>query len=380
MNDRSMQFRVGVMALLTLAIAAVLVVLFAQPQNLLQDHITVYVEAPQAPGVTRNTPVRKNGILVGRVRDVQLTDTGARVTLSIMSRFRTKLRRNEMCQIGGGSLLGDSELSFVRDTKLAAADVPIETGDVLRGSVRPDPLGVLSKFDGPLSEAVNAITSASQQVATMANRIGAFVDGNQQPVQHVVSRSTQTMARIESTAAKLEQLVGDPELNQALKTSLAEVPLLMREARAAAQQLRHTMDSAGESFTNLRQFTGPLADNGQGLYDRYEKLIDTLQESAEGAQSFTRRAESFIEDLSLFSQALNNRRSTVGKLINDSELYDNLVQATDNVNRVLVELRPVLYNARLFTDRIARHPESLGVRGAIDTSSGSRPVRPVYPR
>jgi phospholipid/cholesterol/gamma-HCH transport system substrate-binding protein len=90
--------------------------------------------------------------------------------------------------------------------------------------------------------------------------------------------------------------------------------------------------------------------------------------------------EELVENLLLFSQTLNNRQGTLGKLLNESQLYDNLNAALDNVNRLTVELRPVLYNARLFTDKIARHPESLGVRGAIEGGgSGAKPVRPVYP-
>jgi phospholipid/cholesterol/gamma-HCH transport system substrate-binding protein len=37
-----------------------------------------------------------------------------------------------------------------------------------------------------------------------------------------------------------------------------------------------------------------------------------------------------------------------------------------NVNHLTLELRPIVDDVRVFTDKIARHPEQLGVRGALD--------------
>jgi hypothetical protein len=40
------------------------------------------------------------------------------------------------------------------------------------------------------------------------------------------------------------------------------------------------------------------------------------------------------------------------------------------VNRLTKELRPIVDDVRVFTDKIARHPEQLGVRGALDRRPG----------
>ena len=70
-----MQFRVGVMILATILIAAILVLLFMGSSPLLHGTYTIYIKFNDAPGVTRDTPVRKAGIRIGRVRDVQLPTT-----------------------------------------------------------------------------------------------------------------------------------------------------------------------------------------------------------------------------------------------------------------------------------------------------------------
>jgi phospholipid/cholesterol/gamma-HCH transport system substrate-binding protein len=123
----------------------------------------------------------------------------------------------------------------------------------------------------------------------------------------------------------------------------------------------------------VQKVADPLADNGRGLVEKADELFKKLGRSAD-------RMEELVENLLLFSQALNRSDGTLGKLINDPRLYNNLTDATDQVNRLAIELRPVLYNARLFTDQLARNPEKLGVRGALERgSSGDKPVRGVCP-
>ncbi len=67
MDERVMQFRVGVMFLATLIIAAILLVMFGKLPSLTGRHYTIQIRFRYAPGVTSDTPVRKSGVLIGRV-------------------------------------------------------------------------------------------------------------------------------------------------------------------------------------------------------------------------------------------------------------------------------------------------------------------------
>ena len=74
MDERTMQLRVGWMVLATLLIGLILVFMFGELPNLFRPKYTIHVWLRQAPCVTNNTPVRKAGILIGRVTKVQLAD------------------------------------------------------------------------------------------------------------------------------------------------------------------------------------------------------------------------------------------------------------------------------------------------------------------
>ncbi len=56
--------------------------------------------------------------------------------------------------------------------------------------------------------------------------------------------------------------------------------------------------------------------------------------------------------------------------MNNSELYDSLTAAVGNIEKLTRDLKPIVNDVRVFADKVARHPENLGVRGAIMGSSG----------
>ena len=59
---------------------------------------------------------------------------------------------------------------------------------------------------------------------------------------------------------------------------------------------------------------------------------------------------------------------------NDPELYNNLNDAACMLTRLMPRVDRILRDVEVFADKIARHPESLGVGGAINPSSGLKTV------
>jgi phospholipid/cholesterol/gamma-HCH transport system substrate-binding protein len=121
MDPKLLQFRVGVMVLASVALLVVLILLFSDISQIWQPTYEINVRLSDATGVQRGTPVRKSGILIGRVSQVQLAERGAMVTLRIDR--NVTIGRNEVCLLRN-SLFGDAELIFVREDS-----VPVTAGE-----------------------------------------------------------------------------------------------------------------------------------------------------------------------------------------------------------------------------------------------------------
>ena len=72
MDENRLRFGVGVLVVAALGIAVILTFFFGAYPNLFAKRYRVSVRFPAAPGVSNETPVLKNGVQIGRVRDIKL--------------------------------------------------------------------------------------------------------------------------------------------------------------------------------------------------------------------------------------------------------------------------------------------------------------------
>ena len=106
----------------------------------------------------------------------------------------------------------------------------------------------------------------------------------------------------------------------------------------------------------------PLLDGPFALGERGEEFVNRIDRA-------TSKLDVLLDDLSGFTRGLSGSQGTLGQLVNDPELYNNLNSAIRNVNQLTKDLKPILNDARVFTDKIARDPGSLGVRGALERNN-----------
>ena len=131
-----MEFRVGTMvvgAVLALVIMMAIFGVFSFP---FQRTYTIYVTFPSAPGLSAGAPVRKSGVRIGEVSDVDLTADGhVRAALKINSRY--PLYDNEVCRLQQ-SLLGDTWLEF----EPARTESSGRSGGALQSGATAQPAGL----------------------------------------------------------------------------------------------------------------------------------------------------------------------------------------------------------------------------------------------
>ena len=113
MNERVMQFRVGLVVLATVLIGAILVLSFMGSAPLFPGKYTIYIKFNEAPGVTRDTPVLKSGIRIGQVHNVQFGDNDEGVIVTADIDHDRRVYQDEDCLAVSSLLLGDTSLEFV---------------------------------------------------------------------------------------------------------------------------------------------------------------------------------------------------------------------------------------------------------------------------
>lgn len=364
MDERVMQFRVGVMVVAVAALAFILAILFDKWSFLGGPTYTVNITFARAPGVARDTPVRKNGILIGRVDEIVLRDDDVVVVTRIDSEINgreVRLRKNEICQISG-SLLGDKSLEFVPGGDTPGADEPLQDGDTVAGMVAADPLETIANLEGRLDATIAAVGDTSLEIGQLARRINVLLDSNGDSFNRMIGKAETTLDNLNVAVQKADGLLGDPETQANLKQVAADLPAAVADFRETVAGLKGTFASVERNMKNFEGLTKPLGKRG-------EKLVTNI----EGA---TARLDELLEQLVVLTEKVNDPNNSAVRLLNDPDLYDDVIETVRNLKTLTRRLEPILENAAVFTDKIARNPSSLIRRGSGLKNTGLRPVAP----
>jgi len=356
MDERIMQFRVGVIVFATLIITVILVLLFGEMPSTPYGSYTIYVRFSQAPGVTKDTPIRKSGVLIGRVSEVELLDEGGVLVTARIDK-RRRLFQNEFCRINS-SLLGDAALQVFLDSDTLGP--PLGDGATVRGVSAPDPIASLAVMQSNVTDALNAVSQTSVDIRRVAQQVGGILEKNDARISSILQQMDESLTLMKTTMTNANvaigsanEILGDESIRQQLKRSVESLPTLLSDTNDAVKQMKQTIVRVDENLENITGFTGELRERGPGIIRQLDHTIENVDTL-----------------ITQFGQRLNNPEGTLGQLLNNRELYDNVSHAAGRIEELTQELRPILRDARVFTDKIARHPETLGVRGALERKPG----------
>jgi len=179
-------------------------------------------------------------------------------------------------------------------------------------------------------------------------------------VDAIVEKTFETADAIKNLAETANSMLGDPELREQLKSSFAQLPQLMQETRQTIGRMNQTMTLVDRNLVNVEEFTSILGKQGGETILRLNESVSKL--------------DRLMNEALVFSESLNKSQGTIGQLVNNPELYHSMNRAAKNVEELTQQLRPIISDARVFSDKIARHPELLGVRGAIKPEEGTKGI------
>lgn len=368
MSDRQLQFRMGLFVIVAFGLIALMVFQFGELTSLWQKSYQLAVHFESATGVHAGSPVKMSGLTIGEVREVALDESrgGVGVILDIQERY---LLRADAKAILATSLLGDSVIEFTPGTKSQR----LEPGTLLEGQMPLDPLSIVSRLDSKLTVSMASFEQTSTEWRKVAENINGLVDTNRGNLNEVVERAatalhefTITMQEAKQTLQSTNKVFADPQTQESLRQTLAALPKLANETQQTIVLARRTLESAQKNFDNLQDVTDPLAKSAGALMAKLNRSLTNL--------------DTLSVELAELSKLAASEDGSLRKIATDPELYRNLNRSAESLSILLNNLEPVVRDVHIFTDKVARHPELLGVSGAIRGSSGIKEPNESEPR
>lgn len=285
-----------------LAIVAIILLIFGysflKGKNLLDNSRIFYAIYSDVEGLTASSPVTINGLQVGHVTTIQFTpDNSGLLVVEFVVEKEFPISEKSIAKVYGGGLIGGKSLAIIPeygDKNLA------ESGDTLNSQIEEGLLELVNERLTPLQEKVEqAIVSADSLITNLNNVL-----------------NPETRNNIKNTFEDLSLTIAS------LKNSAQSINGVMTEN---SPKLDRTFSNLDEMSANLSSFSDTLAQ------------IDLNQ--------MVNDMEKVVSDLENVSDKINNGDGTIGKLMNDPAIYNNLENATNQLEELLqdIKLNPKRY-------------------------------------
>lgn len=250
--------------------------------NLFQPTNYYYIAFKNVKDVTVSSPVYVEGFKVGLVRDIVYDyNTVDKITVEVSLDKDMRLTKGSYITIVNNFLSGaELHIHLNKYTKEY-----LKPGATLEGRMSDDMMQSIQEKILP-------------QVEVMLPKIDSILGGLQTLVNHPAL--AQSLDHIEQTTGNLE--TSTRQLNQMLSK---DVPGIM-------QNLQTMTANFSEVSTNLKSLD----------------LASTVQS-----------INATLDNLKLTTDKLNSKDNSIGLLLNDKTLYDNLNSTTENASKLLLDLR-----------------------------------------
>jgi phospholipid/cholesterol/gamma-HCH transport system substrate-binding protein len=409
MNEQAIRFRLGIFVLSAFILLAVLILLFGGWSRFFQRYNRYTVVFNNAAGVGPGTPVRRSGVTIGEVETVELDNETGQVRVGIKVASEYMVRKSDQAVISRGLLSGDTSINFVpRPAEGPAKDnTPVPPGTTLQGSELPEAGNVvqqgadllpitrdtleqarqlfkgLNKTMPLLEQTVNdyrdlakstrdtlpelrrtndEVQLTARNWSKLGERLDVLVQTNAEKFNKAVDQLNDTLRRLNAVFSEENQ----KNLNETLKhvregsTHLDSITRntedLLRESRKTVAQVNSSVARADEVLANMQQATKPLAE-------RTPRIMRNLDETSEKLNGLTGELRDFFH-------AVSRTDGTVQRLLSDPSLFNHLNEAACMVTRSLPRMDRILADLEVFADKLARHPEAIGLGGVVHPSSG----------
>ncbi|HTU90869.1 MAG TPA: MlaD family protein [Gemmataceae bacterium] len=440
MNDRRMRWGIGLFVLAALVLLAGLIVMFGSLPTYFKRSNLYTVRFVDAPGVGPGTPVRRSGVRIGEVSDVILDDERGIVRVQLAIDPRYTIRRNEQPTLNIGLLGSDVSIDFVPQPTEEGQPVDrsvVEPGSEMVG-IRPANVNTLlnraSEVAPTAQDALNEIRRSLQRLERMTplaeetmreyrdlakdvrrsipdlQRTNQEVQGLAKDLRAALPKAQRDLEDVSAAArswgklgerldvwaqGNLENLSKAVDNLNTVLTSVSNV--FSEDNQRNLMNILRNIGRASERFDSIsRNFDALMEDSrplGRHLNDTMTRMDLAMDDIRKTFAPYTARSESTsrnldesmaklnrtLTDLSGFKNTLD-QDGTVQRLLKDPSLYANINEAACLLLRGMPRIERILKDLETFADKLARHPELLGVRGALRPSEGLKePPQPFNP-
>jgi len=263
---------------------------FLKDQKLYDQTRYFYAEYANVQGLAPKSPITINGLKVGSVTSITFHPSKKGILIAHLNLTNDiEFSKNSVAQIYSPDFISGKSLKINLSHEGALA----VSGDTLKGEIDSGIMGMIN-----------------EQIAPLQSKVESFVVNTDSVMQNVNN-------------------LLDEENKMNLKASLKNLNIILSDFKQTASYL--------ESLTAENGKIDSLVNNANTAMANFSQISDSLVAADLG--STAAKLQKSLMSFNVLLDSVQNGNGTIGKLMTDEVLYDNLTSASKELEELLREVK-----------------------------------------
>lgn len=266
---------------------------YLKGENILDNSKKITAIYDNVEGLAASAPVTINGHKIGKVQSIEFSDDrSGRLNVNMLIDSEFEISKNSTAQLYEAGLIGGKAIAII--PAFDGAD-SVQSGDFLSSDVKPGLTDLVNQRLTPLQEKMETMMVSADSLLGNLNTL--FDTQTKENIKSSIAELSTTIASFKSTSESLNNLVVDntSDIGETITNfnKISEDLTTLSNSLAAADldtimvDLKSTISSFDQLLTNI--------ENGEGSVGKLMK-DDAVYNNLEGA---TKQLEQLLEDMKL---------------------------------------------------------------------------------
>lgn len=308
----SREFKVGLVAIISILLLY-WGFNYLKGQNIFDDKRIFYAVYSRVDGLTAARPIVINGFQVGQVEQVYFHPDGSgRLIAKLQMTSDFPISSNTVASIQSTDLLGEKSIEFV----LGDSPEMAQSGDTLVSNIKLTLTEEVNQQVAPLkSKAENLFASMDTALTLISGFLNDETRDNFMETFNSIRRSFQ---QLEHTVKNLDYTVDE---------SKTDIVTSVHNIKELTASLSENSEELGNTIQNLNTISDSLAQV------RFVQTFQTLERALASTEEVMRK--------------IDEGEGSLGLLVNDPDLYNNLEDASRQLDLLLLDVK---YNPKRYVN------------------------------
>jgi len=261
--------------------------------NLFEKNRKFTIKYEKVDGLSVSNPVTLNGFKIGKVQKINFNPQNSRELLvDIIVENDILFPKTSLAELYETGLIGGKAIAIIPDYKndsTLAVD-----GDLLKGIIKPGLTELVNQILPQVQLQIEAVMKNAEIVLSNINTL--FDDETKQELKSSIQDFSNLTQNLSDTSVKISELISDNSVN-----------------------LSDAISNFRITSNNIKTITDSISSN---------EIV-----------SITSNLNKLVANLNSITKRLMDSEGTAGKLIYDKSIYNNLENATEELNMLIKDIK-----------------------------------------